>query len=211
MQAYPLTWSFRIFIDYVRGDYEHAKSLFKRFDRTLEIQGNRTQREVSLITLSGIALYEGQSEIAIANMLKVKTIATEGIDKGGQAFHNMLLGSGYYLKGDHRPALENFRSSMNLITEADDKKDERIISVLQFLSFSASLKEPIIASRILGAAYVTHESFSTSPFEPHNRSEISEILKARIGEDEFNKAFAEGEKMSMEEAIQIAKSLVEKL
>ena len=211
MQAYPLTWSFRIFIDYVRGDYEHAKTLFEKFDRTLEIQGNRTQRETSLITLSGIALYEGKPEIAIANILKVKALGTLDRSKGGQAFHNMLLGSGYYLKGDHRSALENFRSSLQLITEVDNKKAENIIWVLQFLSFSASSKEPIIASRILGAAYATHESFSTSPFEPHNRSEISKILKSQIGEDEFNKAFAEGEKMSIQEAIELAKSLMEKL
>jgi len=211
MQAHPLTWAFRIFIDYVRRDYEHAKTLFEKFYRTLEIQGNHSQRETSLITLSGIALYEGQPEIAIANMLKVKTLVTEGIDKGGQAFHNMLLGSGYYLKGEHGSALENFRSSLKLITEADDKKRETIIWALQFLSFAAAPKEPIDASRILGAAYATHESFSTSPFEPHNRSEISEILKARIGDDEFTRAFAEGEKMSIEEAIQLAKSLMEKL
>jgi len=211
MQAFPLTWAFRIFIDYVRGDYEHAKTLFQSFDRTLEIQGNRNQRMTSLITLSAIALWEGQPEITIANMLKVKTLDATSRTKGDQAFRNILLGCGYYLKGDHRSALEHFRSSLQVITEADDKKEESIIWALQYLSFVATSKEPIMVSHILGAAYATHELFSTSPFEPHNRSEISKILKSQIGDDEFNKAFAEGEKMSIDKAIELAKSLIEKL
>jgi len=211
LQAYPLTWALRIFIDYVRGDYEHAKTLFKKFDRILEIQGNRNQRENGLMTLSGIALYENQPEVAITNVLKVKELGIFDTSKEVQAFYNMILGSGYYRKGDHRSALEYFRSSLKLITEADNKKEETIIWALQFLSFTASSEEPIVASCILGAAYATHESFSTSPFEPHNRSDISEILKSHIGEEEFNQAFVEGQKLSIEEAIELAKSLVEKL
>ena len=123
----------------------------------------------------------------------------------------MYLGWGYYHGGEIDLALENISSSLGLLAEEDDKKRDQVNSVLQLFSSITYSLDPTAASRILGAAYSHHRSFSTDPFEKAYRQRVTEIIVPQIGEDDFKKAFVEGEKMSLNEAIELARSLVEKL
>ena len=211
IQALPNVYWTRMLIYYVRGKHDQAKSLFQKMDRKLEITGNRNSRMIGFIVLSFIALEENQAEVVIDLGLKVREIRETTEDRANIAEQNMILGAGYYLKGEREPALDNIRSSLDLLTELEDRKNVLIAYALQIFSQMLSSTEPLGASRLLGAAYAYHRSFSNTPFEPYHRRKISEIIKARIGEEEFNKAFAEGEKMSINEAIEFAKSIIEKL
>ena len=209
IQVLPFIYWHRVSAAYLRGEHEQVKSLFESTDRKLEIVGNRTQRMLGFMIISRIALEENQPEIMIENGLKIRELKG-ALSKGFIAEQDMILGVGYYLKGDHRLALENIQSSLGLLTELENRKHILIAHAMQIFSFVLLSTELTEASRLLGAIYTYHQSFSISPIEPYLRNKLSERIKAQIGDDEYNKAFAEGEKMSIQEAIQLAKSLVEK-
>jgi len=211
IQVLPLTYWTRMLVYLLNEKHDQAKSLFQNMDRKLEVVGNRNQRMIGYIVLSLFALDENQPDVIIDLGLKIMEIREANQHKGFTAQQNMILGAGYYLKGDRKLANENIHSSLDLITELQDRKSGLIAFTLQNFSLIVSLKDMLGPSRLLGAIYAYHQSFSTDPFEPYFRRKVSKIIKAQIGEDEFNAAFAEGEKMSIQEAIEFAKSLVEKL
>jgi len=210
IQVMPLNYWNQMLIYYVRGKYDQAKSLFQNTDRKLEIIGNRNQRWIGFIILSLIALEENQPEVIIDLGLKARELKVVNQNKAFIADQNMILGAGYYLNGDRIPALENIKSSLDILTDLRDRKNAVIAYTLQHFSWVLNSMEPLEASRLLGVAHAYHESFSKAPFESYNRHKISKIIKSQIGEDEFDKAFTEGEKMSIHEAIEFAKSLIEK-
>ena len=124
----------RILIAYLRGDFEHAKSLLQSTDRTLEIIGNRVQRIGGLITVSVIALYEDQPEIIVTNVLKSKELETASTSIAERAFHTMLLGCGYYIKGDYGMALEHFKESLERLNKLENKLTDATLWALQCFS-----------------------------------------------------------------------------
>ena len=197
-------------IAYIRGEHDQAKSLFQSSDGKLEIIGNCNQRAGGLILMSRIALEENQPKDIIDLTLRLREIKGS-LSSGLIAEHDMLLGVGYYLNGDRRLALENIQYSLDLLTEMEDWKNIYLAYTLQDFSFLFISIDPAVTSRLLGAIYAYHRSFSTYPIEPYLRNKLSERIKAQIGEDEYNNAFAEGEKMSIKKAIELTKSLVEKL
>jgi len=212
VQAFPLTYNARLTIAFIRGNHEGAKALCQEMDRKLEIIGNRIQRVLGFMILNFIALEENQFEVAIENGLKISEVKLIGTPWGYDLEHFMLLGAAYFFKGDRRLALENIQNSLDLLTEqVEDHKTLHIAHALQIHSSILISVEPLGASCLLGAAYAYQQTLSLILFEPHIRNKLSERIKAQIGEDAFNQAFAEGEKMSVKEAIEFAKSLVEKL
>jgi len=211
VQVSPLTYLTRLQIAAVRGDNEQAKSLFQNMDRKLEVIGNRVQRGVSFYVMAFIAWREDQPEAVIAFIRMVQELKIWEDDKRSVAYHNMNLGWGYHRIGERKLALENIRSSLELYTEETDDKYEGIGWALHIFSSIISSLDPGAASRLLGAAYAYYRPFSKDPFGQAFLQRVTELVIPQIGEDEFNKAFAEGEKMSIKDAIQFAKDLVEKL
>lgn len=211
IQAFPLTWMIRIFIAYLRGDFEHAKSLLQSTDRTLEIIGNKDQRIGGLIALSVIAMYEEQPEIIVTNVLKSKKLETASTSIAERAFHTMLLGCGYYIKGDYGMALENFKESLERLTKLENKLTDATLWALQCFSYIFSSKEPAAAARLLGATNSLLMSFSAQPLGPYTVRKMTELMRARIEEAEFTEAFAQGEQMSIDGAIEMALQMVQRL
>ncbi|HSM71769.1 MAG TPA: hypothetical protein VK851_09510, partial [Anaerolineales bacterium] len=127
------------------------------------------------------------------------------------AFLDMYLGWAYTHKGEREPAIEKIRSSLESLSEIEDQNNELFTYSLQIFSSILNSLDPTAASRLLGGAYAHHRPLSASPWEQYYRQSVSEKIKSQIGDEKYNRAFAEGEKMSLNEAIEFAKSLVEKL
>ena len=211
VQVTPLTYLTRLMIASVRGDIGRAKSLFQNMDRKLEVVGNRMQRGVSFYLMAFIAWMEDQPATVLDFIHSIKEMKIWEDVKIHAAYQNMNLGWGYYRRGEREPALENIRSSLELLTEVADEKDVFIAWSLHFYTSIVYSLDPTTASQLLGAADAYFQSFATDPFEQIFRNRVSGFIKSKIGDEAFNIDFAEGEKMSIGEAIEFAKSLVEKL
>jgi len=211
IQVDPLNYASRLFIAGFRGEIDQAKSLFLSMDRKLEIVGNIIQRGMGHSVMAAIAWAENQPSNVIEHIHKIMELKAWEENKRWVASQNMYLGWGYYLSGEREAALDNIRSSLELRNETLGENDEGNARDLQLFSSIIYSLDPVAASRLLGAAFAYIHSFSVDPLIDYFHDRVSKSIKAQIVEDEYNQAFGEGEKMSIQEAIQFAKSLVEKL
>ncbi len=192
-------------IVYIQGDYEQAK---KYFEESLAIRkeiGDRIGMADSMNNLGGVMYTQGNYEQAKTYFEESLAIREEIGDKRGMADSMNNLGSIAIHRGDNEQAGKYHEMSLSMKREIGDKPG--IANTLIYLAQLFELnKKHFDAVRLLYAAEHSVKSMGTV-FDINAEKEKSELaarLNELLSDEEFAKYREEGEKMTLEEACQLA-------
>jgi len=192
-------------IAFNQGDYEHAK---KYYEESLAIRkelGNRKGMADYMHNLGGIVYTQGDYEHAKKYFEESLTIRKEIGDKSGMADSMNNLGSVARHSGDHEQAKKYHEESLAIKNEIGDKPG--IANTLIYLARLFELnKKYFSAVKLLYAAEHTVKSMGIV-FDINAEKEKNELtarLNELLSDGEFAMYRQEGEKMTLEEACQMA-------
>jgi predicted ATPase len=193
-----------------RGDYEREKQLYEEgIALSREIGGARMLADM-LISLGYTYLLEGDHERATALNEEAAELCRKRGYRGGLQYALDNLGWVALLREDHERAKALHEESLVLCKEIGDK--EIGSESLEGLACSAaSGGEAQRAARLFGAAQALREAagYHQRPRERSLREPYLTIARSGSDEGAWETAFAEGQGMSFEEAVEYALSTEE--
>ena len=208
--GYPRVWT-KARMAYVRGDHERAKELCIKVSMQYELLGEKNTRALALWLLGYIAMDNGDIEGAVSNLENAREIAGTILVKEGHAFLLAALGQAYYFHGNHAEALDHFKQSLGLLEEVGEKT-EMTIATLNHIASVAVSGQSETTVQLLGAA----DTFARpiKPIEPifqYHHDRVKEKAHSQLGEMAFISAWERGQKMSIDEALDLALKTVEEI
>lgn len=195
------------FIALNQADYEAARSFLEESLRIFRELGDRQGIGYALGYLGLVAL--NQADYVAAHLLLEESlkILQELGSRGGIAWALHALGKAARLQGDNEQAAVFHRKALTLRGEVGDKKG--ITTCLEGLAgIACSLRRSARAVRLYGAAEALRRAIGaplpSSEHPAHERD--ASTLQAELGENAFADAWAEGQAMTPEQAIEYALS-----
>jgi non-specific serine/threonine protein kinase len=194
-------------IVYTQGDYEQAKKYFEESLAVRKEIGDRIGMADSMNNLGGVMYTQGDYEQAKKYFEESLAIRKEIGDKSGMADSMNNLGSVARHRGDYEQAKKYHEKSLAIKNEIGDKPG--IANSLIYLARLFELnKEYFNAVKLLYAAEHTVKSMGIV-FDVNAEKEKDELtarLNELLSDEEFAMYRQEGEKMTLEEACQLAMS-----
>jgi predicted ATPase/DNA-binding CsgD family transcriptional regulator len=191
-----------------QGDSERARALGEESLLLFKELGD-TRSTASSLTNLGITLLEGRDyERAAALFEESLSLRRKLGDKGGSAHTLALLGRVALERHDLERARGCYAESLALRQETGDK--EGIAAALEGLAGVAGVRgQPMSAARLYGAAAALRETIG-APLPPTDRAYSERtvaVIGAHLDEAVFTKAWAEGQAMSLEQALTAAEQV----
>jgi len=145
---------------------------------------------------------EGRRNVERA--LSMSLAAGEEGDKAMPSFAHFALGLYWRWSGEPTPALEHFRSSLELMRELELVPN--LSSVLLQVARLMAMSEPARAARLAGAAiaFAERAGIRFPPRYGRAAERLYEDLQARLGAARAEDAWAEGAQLSTLEAVDLA-------
>jgi tetratricopeptide (TPR) repeat protein len=198
-------------IAWSNGEYELAKRYYIETLDRCEVLGEKSQRPSALSALGLLEMEEGNLSRA-QTYLEEALATTRELEFKPQIVYRLIeLGNLLYLLGKTEEFKRNVREGILLASAFSAvNKSMALISSLN----STALRKRESSMYLLGAIYefekeherqirMFHKRFSYEEYETHARE--------LFGEAAFESAFAEGQKMSLEEALDLALKTVEEM
>jgi predicted ATPase/DNA-binding CsgD family transcriptional regulator len=190
------------FVAWLQEDYERATGLCTEALAMFRGSGDAEGIAWSLISLGVVAHYQGEHERG-ARLLNESLALSRGAGyREGVAWSLNQLGIVEQRRGDHERAEALLRESLEVHLDLGDRW--RAASVLESLSCLACERGYLErAARLLGVAGALREAVGT-PLPPCERADHDRnvaALHAAMGEEPFEKARAEGQAMTPEQAL----------
>ena len=195
-----------------RNDYQQARFMYKKLKDQLELIGEKDEKSWAVQMLGFLARDEGDLGQARSYVEEALKIAKEVGVRTTIGFRLALLGQIEFLQGNLEGAKRKFNESLSIVKEIDDHYSKR--ETLLFFSNAYANLQPQSVMRVLGAIHVYYKNKLNQPIGPFmTRESDSAIAQARqrLDESAFNTAWAEGEKMSLDEALDLALKTLEEL
>jgi len=201
-------------VAYLRHDYDQAKEYFTQTINICEPLGEKFTRSIALFWLGVTYQDEGNLEQAREFLEKALAIQEE---VGGKDFYGVpanslpILGQVLAQQGDFEKAALMVKESLLRLKEFDFDGEKAITLILVAWLFTE--RSPLVATRLLATAYTKHETMD-SPLEPIVKTKYQQYLavaRSRLDEQAFNAAWAEGEKMEINQAIDYALSEIDEI
>ena len=197
-------------ISWLKGHYEEARSTLTEVQEQYRLVGEKNLRSIMIEHLGTLALEQGDIELARAHFEEALETAIELEEKEFKMRRFAMLGSIYYLERRLEDFRRNYRESFSLVKDLNAfRKSFLLLWVLNLLHN----QRPQNSARLLGAL-ANFEKETARPFRPlwqryYDRAEAhtSKVL----GDATFESAFAEGHKMSLDEALELALKMVEEM
>ena len=152
-------------------------------------------------------LYRAQGEYGRANEVYLDALAicqeTGEVIRENILYHN--LGFVAYQAGKYQEALEYTKTAM--LNQKATGFIQMALSCMGSLSGPlARLGEPEKAARILGATVALMAGVGTSyqPSDQHEIDKFESYVRTKMDKDTYDRLFAEGQKMTLNEAIEYA-------
>ena len=188
-----------------QGDYGRAVELCKEgLDLHREV-GDKWGTATYLSILGQLALGQGNYKQAMALCNESLALFRAIGDRWGIAYSLLILGNVELDQGDYEQALLLYRESLALYQKMGVKRD--IAKCLERFAEVAGAKGQLKqAARLYGAAEALREAIG-SPIPPSSRDDYDRsvtAVRAELGEEAIETAWAEGRAMSMEQAISYA-------
>jgi non-specific serine/threonine protein kinase len=200
---YILAW----YKGFHQGNFEEAVKLYEEVVVLRREIGDKRGIAHSLFTLGFLVLRQGDYERAVALGEEGLAMCRELEDKWGIAISLFLLGLVARYRGDYKLAATLWRESLTLFWELRYKGG--IVWCLEELAGAAGVQgQPERAARLFGAAEALRQVIGV-PVWPSERADYDRsvaAVRAGLGEEAFAKAWEEGRKMKMEEAVEWALS-----
>jgi predicted ATPase/class 3 adenylate cyclase len=190
---------------YYQGNFEEAVKLYEEVVVLRREIGDKRGIAHSLYALGRFVLGQGDHERAVALGEEGLAMCRELEDKWGIAVSLGILGHVARHQGDYSRATRLVKESLALSRELGFKLG--IALCLEELAGSTGAQgQPERAAHLYGAAEALRQVIG-SPILPSERADYDRsvaAVRAGLGEEAFAKAWAEGRRMSTEEAIQLA-------
>ena len=189
-----------------RGDEDHAAELWEESARLAREEGDSRLLGMALNNLGTVALGRGEYERALELFEESLAIGRELQDQDRLARTFGNLGFTTLMLGDVQRARLLLRDS--LVAAREIGQVEGIIGGLVGLGAVYAREDPARAARLLGRADVLCEEAGSDPeqMEDRVRAETEAELRARLGEDAYAAAYAEGRALTLEDALALALS-----
>ena len=190
-----------------RGDYARAREFHQEHLALSREIGSINSIAVSLTMLGNVELYQGNYEKAQALFEQSLALQHETGIKLAESVTLCYLGLAVHYQGNHYRARTFLRESLNLWVMWNYKR--YIIRCLEWLaSIACALGESDKAVRLCSAAEVSRNTigFPISSLERPGRDRTLSTARTQLGEAVFESNWAEGQSMTIEQAVKLAMS-----
>jgi len=195
---------------WVNGDYQQARALYMEMRERFGFLGEKNIRSGVTANLGILVMEEGNLDQAQAYLEEALTITRKIDRKYFVANHLAGLGNIFYLQGNTGKCKQNFRESISLAKEFG--RHTKIMPLL-LLQNCISIQNPESSARILGAIDIAQRERGRTigPWLKHFYSRAETHAREKLGDAAFESAFADGQKMSLDEALDLALKTVEEM
>jgi tetratricopeptide (TPR) repeat protein len=192
------------------GDYEKARSIYLEMQEHYRVSGEKRSRAECLESLGLLAMDEGHLDQARAYL-------EEGLDLLQESGHKVIiarclaeLSNLFYLQGN----LEQFKESFKECLSLKESLDELFKTILLMTILgSIYLPKPEVSTQLLGTIdnWLRQEYFSIMPVTKRYCVRAEMHAREVLGQAGYKSAFAEGQKLSLDEALDLALKTVEEM
>jgi non-specific serine/threonine protein kinase len=209
-KANPTSQAFGI-TAWLNGDYEKARSYFGELQERLSLLGEKNIRASVISSFLGrLTLEQGNVEQAQAYFEEGLATARELQDERLTVFRLGELSTVFYLQGNINKYKQYLRDGSLAAKElSSNTKRDFLVSVLD----SIHIYNPGSAAHLLGAIYV-FERDSEEPISPLTKRYYSLAeadARESLGNAAFEFTFEEGQKMSLDQALDLVWTIVQDL
>jgi predicted ATPase len=186
-----------------RGDLDRAEELYEESARLAREEGNSALLGMALNNLGAVAVDRGDHQRALRLFEESLAIGREQQDQDRLARAFMNLGMTTLMLGDVQRARALLRDS--LVAAREIGLVEGFIG--GFVGFGAiyAREDPARAARLIGRADVLcEEAGNLEQMKDTVRVETEAELRARLGEEAYAAAYAEGRRLTLEDALALA-------
>jgi tetratricopeptide (TPR) repeat protein len=190
---------------HARDDLDQAVELYEESARLARKHGDTGIVTIAVNNLGEIAAYRGDYEHALELFEEALAINREGHDRHLVALALLNIGTTTWMLGDLERARELLRDG--LAAARDIGQVDLFIAGFAALGVAYARHDPARAARLLGRADALREETAfrdEEQFERRVRDEAEAGLRARLGEDAYAAAYAEGRALTLEDALALA-------
>ena len=192
-------------VEAFQGHHERAMRLYEESLSMCREAGDKKRIASLLCFMGGMTFYQGDYERAEALSRESITLCREVGDKRMIAYSLIVLGFVMRQQGDYERAQALSQEGLALHYEMGNKRGIAY-GLAKLAQVTVALEQPERTARLFGAEEVLRQTMGT-PVYPYERDEYDRSLaavRAELGEEAFEAAWAEGRKMTIEQAIDYA-------
>jgi predicted ATPase/DNA-binding XRE family transcriptional regulator len=192
-------------IAHLNREYEQAKAMYEKVRDQSEFLGDQDRRSLAITNLGIIAREEGNLTLAHSQFEEALKLAEAVGSKHDIGYRLALLAEIEYLQGNVNPAKENLRKSLWIAGELNDRRYTIGNTLLIFSRVFINLS-PYPAVKVFGAAHA-HVQKVDEPLDRfflHDSDRVIDQAHKVLGDEAFQAAFLEGQKMLLDDALLLA-------
>jgi predicted ATPase/class 3 adenylate cyclase len=189
---------------WLKGDYEEAKRRYIEMRERYGLIGEKNLRSAMIASLGRLAMEQGNIDQAQAYFEEALATAREINSAAFIARSLAELGTTFYLQGNIEKCKQSFGMIRGLTTS-----HERYVLLLTVNYIDISKRE--IIANILGALDHAQSERPIAPLNMRYYNHAETQTRKELGAPAFESAFAEGQKMSLDDALELALKMVEEL
>jgi len=191
------------------GDYQKARSLFMELKERFRLLGDKSRTALFLRDLGQLAMEEGNLQQAQVYLEQAVPLSVETAQDALTAFCLIDLSNLFYLQGNLEAFRQKFRESLSwkLVAEAHRR------SSLMMMLGSIYFQKPESAARLLGVidANNRQDFFLLTSIDKRYCVRAEAHARKILGDSAFEAAFEDGQKMSLDEGLDLALKTVEEI
>ena len=193
------------------GDYKKARAFYMEMQEHNSLLGDKEIRSAIITKLGRLAREEGNLDQAQAYLEEALAAARE-LEHNRDIMHGLVeLGNTFYLQGYIEKFKQNFIEGIHLAKGRSRIAKSRFLVIMLY---SICIENPENSARLLGAIHSSCSEMDDriSPLIKriyYDRAETH--ARKALGDAAFESAFAEGQKMSVDEALDLALKTVEEM
>jgi tetratricopeptide (TPR) repeat protein len=193
--------------DIVQGDFSKARLRLQIASGRLESSGNKWLHALVHYFLGLLSYYEGENEKAAVLLEETTAMVRDGQYKPDLARSLLTLGRVKLSSGEVARATRLFKESMGLFLELGHRLG--VVSAIEQLAVVSAIQDDDKrAAKLLGWASALRQEMGT-PLPLVDRSAYDSTMadiRVQLGEAAFTRELSQGSQMTIEQAIDYAKS-----
>jgi predicted ATPase/DNA-binding XRE family transcriptional regulator len=198
-------------IAWLESDTQKARGIYTKMQERCSLLGEKHYRSISLSQLGLLAMEEGDLLRAQEYLEQGLLLSREAGSQVYSAMRLMELGNLFYLLGNKEAFRQNVREAFSL---REYFLEGHKVLILEILLGPVYLGKPEDSVRILGAIAASETASDLVPAEPITRlycGRAKAHARNVLGDSAFEALLAEGQKMSLDEGLDLALKSVEEI
>jgi predicted ATPase/class 3 adenylate cyclase/tetratricopeptide (TPR) repeat protein len=195
---------------WLEGDYQNARFVYMEMQERFGLSGEKNFGMMATEMLGCLAFEEGKFNQAQIYFEKSLATAREIKDKAATVWQLAELGNTCFAEGNVKEYQHNYRESFLLA------KDVSLIAKRELLLIaldSIHSQEPEVLACLLGAIhnYVSISARPIGPIMKRSYDRVEAHVRSVLEDIKFEAAFTEGQKLSLDEALDLILKIVDEM